>query len=368
MEEGVESNDRKIILIIDDQPRNLQLAAHVLNPYYELILVDSGEKGLRIASEKMPDLILLDIMMPEVSGFDVCERLKKDDALKNIPIIFVTAKTEEVDILKAYELGGADYVIKPFRTRELLARVKTHLALNDQLRKNIDLSNQKDKLISAISHDLKSYSVRIKSLVEILFDEGEDLVSNPKLKETFSMLQESADKNFELLDDLMLWSRNQVNKTTLNKMEVNVQPIADKVINQLKAMIDDKNLTVKNLIPVDVQVFADVRSMEFVFRNLLSNAIKFSKLEGTITFQSTQANAHTEIEVVDNGTGMNPEKASRLFNMSQVSTTGTFGERGAGIGLQLCKDFVEQNEGTIEAVSNEGEGSIFRIRIPARKE
>lgn len=145
--------EKNKILIVDDQPKNLQLAATVLNPYYKLLIADSGEKAIKIAFDKQPDLILLDIMMLEMSGFEVCKRLKEKNETKEIPIIFLTAKTEEEDIAKAFDIGGVDYITKPFKTKEVLARIKTHL----------DLKNAKDFIAKQNAELIKVNNEKINS-------------------------------------------------------------------------------------------------------------------------------------------------------------------------------------------------------------
>ncbi|MEI7811235.1 MAG: response regulator [Ignavibacteria bacterium] len=126
---------RRSVLIVDDNPVNLKLAAVILSPYYQLSITDNGATAIKIAEFKRPDLILLDIMMPDISGFDLCVRFKKNERTKNIPIIFLTAKNEASDIMKAFEIGGVDYILKPFNASDILFRVKAQIDLKDNQEK-----------------------------------------------------------------------------------------------------------------------------------------------------------------------------------------------------------------------------------------
>ncbi len=376
MESIKSSVSRQTILIIDDQPRNLQLAAHVLNPYYELILVNSGEKGLRIAAEKLPDLILLDIMMPEMSGYEVCTRLKQNDALREIPVIFVTAKTEEEDIIQAYEVGGVDYVMKPFRAKELLARVKTHLSIKEGREKierlNVylnELNENKDKLFSIISHDLRGNAGQVDTLADIIMKSPGYKEISVELKEPFVMLKQSSKNNRDMLDELLLWTRNQFNKLEFKPVPILVENIIDQVITQLQPLADTKQISLRQQLDDNLTLTADEDMLIVIFRNLISNAIKFSNAGDEITIRGSQQNDDIAIEVTDHGVGIAKEDLGKLFNKNaHLSTFGTAGEKGTGLGLELCADFVNKHSGKIEVESEPGKGSTFRVVLPVTNE
>ena len=373
MDENRNTPTRNTVLVIDDQPRNLQLAAYVLNPFYELILVNSGDKGIRMATEKCPDLILLDIMMPEMSGYEVCARLKENPDTKNIPVIFVTAKTEEEDIIQAYEVGGVDYVLKPFRAKELLVRVQTHLAIREaqqkteQLNAHLrELNQNKDRLFSVISHDLRGNAGRIDSLVHLILLEMKE--NSAAAMEMLPMLKESSRKNKELLEDLLLWARSQFDKIEYRPASLAVEEVVNRAEEQVKIQAEGKQISFVRELSHDLKIFADLNMIITVLRNLYSNAIKFSQAKSTIKTKAYGQAGKVLIEVTDSGMGIQKEHLDKLFNQSKSrTTTGTAGEKGSGFGLELCYDFVKKNGGEITVQSEWEKGSTFTIILPEVK-
>jgi two-component system, sensor histidine kinase and response regulator len=376
MEEVITTKARKTILVIDDSPLNLQLAAHTLSANYELILVNSGEKGIRIAIEKEPDLILLDIMMPEMSGFEVCVKLKNAVKVKEIPVIFVTAKTQEEDIIHGYDAGGVDYVMKPFRAKELLTRVKTQLAIKEHQNKieqmNVylnEVNKNRDKLFSIISHDLRGNADRIDSLAEIIMNSPDYDGLSPGLKKPIDMLSNSSKRNKGLVDDLLLWARNQFDQIKFKPIQINLENIIDQVETQMKGALKAKYIKLNKQIYEDLNLLADKDMLTVLFRNLLSNAIKFSHTEGEIIIKCWQQNDFITIEIIDQGVGISEDDLNKLFDKKiNFSTYGTNGEKGTGLGLELCTDFVSKHNGSIKAESELGKGSTFRIVLPVIQE
>lgn len=366
------TNTKRTILVVDDQPKNLQLAAYVLKPFYELILVNSGEKAIKMASEKLPDLILLDIMMPGMSGYEVCEILKNDPLVKSIPVIFLTAKVSEEDLIKAYDVGGVDYVTKPFRAKELLLRIGTQIALIDSLQKIkryndylTILNENKDKLFSAISHDLKGTSGQITGLIEILLNKLRKVLNDSELDEPLMMLKESSNRNFNLVNDLFTWSKNQFGKISPAADRISAHEVVEKVIDQQQQLINKKNIVIKNSVNSDAQVLGDRGSIEFVCRNLLSNAIKFVRPNGEIQFSFFKEDIYDVIEVKDNGVGMNPEQVEAMMQGAMMkSTQGTIGEKGNGLGFKLCQDFMQKIGGFLKVESELGKGTAIQIWLP----
>jgi two-component system, sensor histidine kinase and response regulator len=378
MEEVITTKGRKTILVIDDSPLNLQLAAHTLSADYELILVNSGEKGVRIAIEKEPDLILLDVMMPEMSGLEVCVKLKDTIGVKEIPVIFVTAKTQEEDIIHGYDAGGVDYVMKPFRAKELLTRVKTQLAIKEHQNKieqmNVylnEVNKNRDKLFSIISHDLRGNADRIDSLTEIIMNSPDYDDLSPELKKPIDMLGNSSKRNKRLVDDLLLWARNQFDQIKFKPIQINLENIIDQVETQMNGALKAKHIKLNKQIYEDLNLLADKDMLTVLFRNLLSNAIKFSHTKGEIIIKCWQQKKKDliTIEIIDQGVGISEDDLNKLFDKKiNFSTYGTNGEKGTGLGLELCTDFVSKHNGSIKAESELGKGSTFRIVLPVIQE
>ncbi|MFH0735620.1 MAG: hybrid sensor histidine kinase/response regulator [bacterium] len=368
--------EKNKILIVDDQPKNLQLAATVLNPFYKLLIADSGQKAIKIALEKKPDLILLDIMMNEMSGFEVCEKLKNITATKNIPIIFLTAKTEEEDIVKAFEIGGVDYITKPFKRKEVLARIKTHLDLlnakkfiekqNDEL---IKVNNEKDKFFSIIAHDLKSPFTGFLSLTEMMAHEIEDFTPE-ELKNVVISLKDSANILYKLLENLLEWSliKRGLSETFFERLQIGKLVMYNLEIIRAKA--EQKKIILENDIKDELEVFADKNIINTVLRNLISNAAKFTNDGGKITVSAKVIESDiVEVSVKDTGMGISEKDIKRLFKIDEkVSNVGTAGESGTGLGLLLCKELIEKNNGTIKVESDIGKGTSFYFYLPVYKD
>jgi signal transduction histidine kinase len=359
------------ILIVDDNPKNLQLISSVLSPYYHLLLATSGGQAIRTAQTKLPDLILLDIMMPGENGYDVCKKLKTCEKTEYIPVLFLTAKAEEDDIALAYEIGGVDYITKPFKSKEVLARIKTQLELKnakDRLQqKNEELNailTNRDKFFSIIAHDLKSPFTGIVGLTEIMAEN----VNNFSLSELSDLSKEmykNAKSMLRLLLDLLDWARLQRGTISYNPIDLDLNEIAVKNIELINKRGEQKGIEIILDVPKEQKVYADEAMINTIFRNLLSNAVKFTERDGKVSVKSKEINDKiVEISVIDNGIGMSDDVIKKLFKIGEkVGQKGTAGEKSTGLGLLLCKEFVEKNGGSILVESKEGIGSTFKFNL-----
>lgn len=366
------SNSRKrLILVVDDQHQNLQLVASVLNPLYNLVLTDKGEKALPYALKKRPDLILLDIMMPEISGFEVCRQIRQQPELNTVPVIFLTAKTEEEDIIHAYEAGGVDYVTKPFRTRELLARIEAHITLKEQheaillLNSELEAINkQKDKLLSVIAHDMRSTIGSIGNLVEVLMPDIETM-STEDILQYLQLIKDGSEKVYAMFDDLLLWAKNQFQNVPLELTVFNLKDEAESTAGQTAVQAGNKNIRIVVDIPANTVVYADVNMVRTILRNLISNAVKFSNAGTEVTVRSVTVAGNVGILVSDRGIGMKPEDVEKILKGTVGFTTyGTKGEKGTGLGLNLCNAFIQKQGSTLQIESIYGEGSTFSFTLP----
>ncbi len=377
MENSQENNqkDKSYILIVDDQPQNIQLIGTLLRPYYQLSVTDNGHKAISIAKSKLPDLILLDVMMPEISGYEVCEELKKDPATKDIPIIFLTAKHESEDIVKGFKLGAVDYIIKPFNKDEILVRISTHLRLKASekmlIQKNEELkmlNSQKDKFFSIIAHDLRGPLSGLVGLSEILCNELPKLPQEEAM-DLLSSIRESADKLSKLLDNLLQWSRVQIGLVKFTPVNVILHTLLEQNIDLLKETANRKEIKIFNHTPKNIRADIDVDMFNTIIRNFLTNAIKFSYRKGNITVNTTQnENGEIIVSVKDEGTGISKENIEKLFKINEkVFSPGTEGEPSTGLGLLLCRDLAEKMGGSVEVISEPGKGSTFSVIIPGGK-
>jgi two-component system sensor histidine kinase/response regulator len=367
--DDVLSPDIPNILIVDDTPANLMLLGQILKDSgYKVRPVPNGTLALQVAEKEKPDLILLDIMMPEMDGFEVCSRLKNNPKLNDVPIIFISASNITEDIVKAFTSGGADYICKPFRAEEVIARVATHLKIYQQKKELLELNATKDKFFSIIAHDLRGPLSGFMLLTELMADESRTFTPEEKKELTLSLSQ-SARNIFNLLENLLEWSRMNRGITTYRPQ---ILELKKTVTDCLKVVADSgrkKTIELAVDIPENIEVFADTNMLQTVIRNLVSNAIKFTNKDGKVTVSAySDENSATVILIKDTGIGMNSKITDSLFRIGRdTSRPGTEGEPSTGLGLLLCKEFVEKHGGRIRVESEEGKGSTFNFTIPSKK-
>jgi two-component system, sensor histidine kinase and response regulator len=365
METEMKQTNNLSVLIVDDMAKNIQLAAKFLtNEGYNLFFAQSGEAAMKQINNRPFDLILLDVMMPLMDGFEVCRKIKENERTKNVPIIFLTARTDDEAIKKGFALGGVDYITKPFNPVELVARVKTHIKLRLREKELNELNTTKDTLLSIISHDLKTPFFNIMGLGELLLASYHEYDDEMK-KELILNMVESSRISHNLLDNLLNWIRVQTGKIKYNPEDVRIESAFKEVIDLLHGQLKNKNLNFTVDIPQDTLVCADVNMLQTIFRNLMTNAIKYTPRGGSIAVQVRRQGSVAIVEVIDSGIGIPEEKREKLFIPSgNSSTPGTEKEPGSGFGLILIKEFVELNKGILSVESEVEKGTTFRFTLP----
>lgn len=369
-----------LILIVDDIPKNLQVLSSILNTEgYQIAFASGGNQALSVVENTLPDLILLDIMMPDMDGFEVCERLKSNPATASIPVIFLSGKVETEDIVKGFRLGAVDYVTKPFNAIELLSRVKNHLDLKFSKDAIINYNKQlteyqqeleqviasKDKFFSIIAHDLRGPFSGFIGLSELLVDEYKNLAPED-ISSIAESMHKAAKKLFEFLENLLEWSRSQMGKIEFRPSKLDLFDAIDRAFAVLSFTADNKQISLINNIEKNVFVDADNNMLNTILRNLISNGIKFTKPGGFVKiYTETNSNDYITIKVEDNGIGMTDEAKEKVFRIdSKYSTPGTNSESGTGLGLVLCRELVEKHNGKISVESEKSQGTIFSFTLP----
>ena len=363
------------VLIVDDIEENLQVVGNILSEKeVAILLAKNGKQAIKVAQRKLPDLILLDINMPEMNGYQACEMIKNNEKTKDIPIIFLSALSEKDDIVKGFSIGGVDYISKPFNKTELLARVFTHLELKkakDQLKNQNkelkELNATKDKFFSIIAHDLRSPFSSMIGFSKLL-NKNFDKYDQEKQKKFINMIDNGIQNTYKLLDNLLLWARSQKGKIEFNPKEINLYSLSDETHELLNQSIENKLIQFTNQINPNISVHADNEMLSIIIRNLISNAIKFTPKEGEIIINAKENNQDfVEVSVKDTGVGIPKEVKSKIFDISEnTSTQGTENETGTGLGLILCKEFVEKHGGKIWVESEEEKGSEFIFTLPQK--
>ena len=359
-------DNKNIILVVDDNEQNLSILGNVLMSIgYEVVPASSGKEALESIAELLPDLILLDIMMPEMDGYEVCKIIKNDENTKEIPIIFLTAKIETEDIVKAFEYGAVDYVTKPFRKEELLARVKTHLELRRSLKAEQELVKMKDKLLSIIGHDLRGPIGTFMMMLETVTDESNQF-SVDKIMEYLNKMKGVSKSTYQLLENLLTWARSQRKLIEYHRTEIKILTLVEHSLKVLGESAKNKSISLSHKIEPELTVYCDENTISTVIRNLISNSLKFTEDGGYISVFGNNIDGFVQISINDTGIGMSESNLRKLFRQDQIFTKlGTNGEKGTGLGLLLCKDFVEGNGGKIWVESEEGKGTTFYFTLPA---
>ena len=363
------------IWVVDDVVSNVLLLKVLLtNEKFKVVTAINGKDALVQAAEKQPDLILLDVMMPEMNGFEVSEKLKANPVTQNIPIIFLTALNTTSDIVKGFKVGANDFISKPFNKEELVIRVTHQISLvaakriilrqTEELRKTI---MGRDKLYSVIAHDLRSPMGSIKMVLNMLILSLPPSQIGEEMYQMLSMANQSTEDVFALLDNLLKWTKSQIGKLNVVYQDFNIVENIASVIEIFNLVAGIKNIKLRYLGDDKIEVHADIDMMKTIMRNLLSNAIKFSYNDSEIVVGARIVDDSVVVSVRDSGKGMSEEDQRKLLNTeTHFSKYGTNNEEGSGLGLLLCLDFAVKNGGRLWFESEEGKGSTFYFSVPLK--
>ncbi len=360
------TKERELILVVDDVTKNIQILGNFLREAeYDVAVATGGMQALSILENVTPQLILLDIMMPGIDGYETCARIKQRPATRDIPILFVTAKTDTEDIVRGFELGAVDYITKPFSRPELLARVRTHLDLLHYREEFVKSLRDKDKFFSIIAHDLRGPLGSFMSISEYLSDNLNEL----DIEEVQPLLGEMRNTGrgvYRLLENLLEWSRIQLGTITYMPTDAPFQDILDGISSILETQSSRKGIGLTFTGDLAVGVIADHHMISTVVRNLVQNAIKYTPRGGTVivAVNTSPADELATISVIDNGVGMDASTLNGLFELAHSrSTPGTEKEKGTGLGLILCKELVALHGQRLTVSSEPGRGSTFTFTL-----
>ncbi len=352
------------ILIVDDNVENLRVVGNILkSENYDIAVSLNGERAINILLNNEIDLILMDLMMPEMDGIETCKKIKHIEFLREIPLIFLTAKTQTSDVLEAFEAGGVDYILKPFNRMELLARVQTHLDLYLSKQQLKELYRNRDLIYSIIAHDIKSPFNKISQVLNML-NEAYLSPNTLEFNELLDLINQETDKTVQLINELIDWGKIQVNDEHNQLIPITIKPIADSVITFLEHQFHAKSIRVTNEIEDGIKVIGNEKSIQVILRNILSNAIKFTPNEGLISLMSNDLGNKVCISIIDSGTGMEEEVLEKLFVKNEFyKTNGTNKEIGHGFGIQIIKDLIKKNKAELRVTSKKNEGTTFSFII-----
>lgn len=374
LESKINRSDYKILIVDDVMSNVLLLKILLTNEKFQVCTANCGNACIEQARKEHPDLILLDVMMPDISGFDTAVIMKKDDDLKDIPIIFLTALNTPADLVHGFQVGANDFLTKPFNKEELVMRVMQQISLVAAKRiiqqQNTELKatlNNRDKMYSVIAHDLRSPMASIRMVLNLVVASTSPETVGPELFELLDKANKESEEVHDLLDNLLKWTKSQTGRLNVVLQDLDLNDIVPGVVDIFEMIAATKHIKLdlqKSAGPL--QVTADNDMLKTVLRNFLSNAVKFSPEDSTIEILMGTEGDYAKVSVRDHGVGIAPDRLGSIFHKGET-TYGTGGEEGSGLGLQLCQDFARKNGGDCYVESVEGQGSTFSFTVPLKK-
>ncbi|WP_069471277.1 ATP-binding response regulator [Candidatus Marithrix sp. Canyon 246] len=384
------TNQKNVVLIIDDNPINIGVVVDSLEESgFKIIIARNGEMGLKRARLVKPDIILLDVVMPGISGFETCSRLKADKKTVDIPVIFMTALDNTADKVKGFELGGVDYITKPVQVEEVLARLKTHLTihklknvnqqneelkqeiakrklLEEQLRQSKQLAESanhaKSAFIANMSHELRTPLNGILGYTQIL---NRDKSLTEQQQKGIQIIHRSGEHLLTLINDILDFSKIEADKLELMPTECHLQSFLQYFVDlfEIKAVEKGIKLIYQSVSKLPSLVNVDQKRLRQVLLNLLSNAIKFTKT-GQVTFKVNFQTNLISFEVEDSGEGIAAENLEKIFLAFQQVGEQSHHIEGTGLGLSISKKLVKLMGGELHVESEINVGSRFWFTIP----
>jgi signal transduction histidine kinase len=371
------------VLIVDDNPKITAVAkVHLKKEHLDVISVEDGNSGLESARSEKPDLILLDVDMPDMSGFDVCQILKEDTELRMIPVIFLTATDDNSSRIRGLDLGAVDYVIKPFDSFELLARVRAALrtkklqdqlaTLNSELEERVEqrtekinqLLRQKDAFVNQLSHDLKTPLTPLVALLPMVANRTEDKES----KKMLDLVMDNVDYMKNLTEMTLEFARLGFASTELKLEEIDLVSEIRNIIESLSPIFKEKGIKVVDNTTATPDIEVDRMLIKELLHNLISNSIKYTNENGVVTFDVVTNGESVEVSVKDNGVGMTEEQIKRVFEEFYKVDDSRNDRSSTGLGLAICQRILEKHGGSIRAESQGiGQGTTMHFTIPVRQ-
>lgn len=351
--------------MVDDQETNLQLVANVLTAAgHEMIPANSGKQALKRLEARVPDLILLDLLMPEMDGIEVCRRIQANPAWALLPIIFVSAADDKGLIVQALDGGGVDYVTKPFNKSELLARVATHLALKGARERAERLAQDKDELLGIMAHDMNNHLAGIH-LSASLLARSKVLEQESRMQKLSKNIENSAQALIRYVAEFLA-NAGADHSFCVAMMPVDLSLAVTAAVESVEVQAQQKGIALTCNIPHNpVMTHADLSCVEHVLDNVLSNALKFSPPATTIQVEVTMSDTHATCTVLDQGPGFTPEDLTKLFQRyGRLTARPTAGEPSTGLGLSIVKKILDAMHGKIHCETGPGGGAKLTITLP----
>lgn len=368
------------ILIVDDTPNNLRLLSAMLRREgYEVRIAITGAAALKTIQVELPDLILLDINMPQINGYEICETLKANEQTCNIPVIFLSAFDGAIDKVKAFQVGGADYIAKPFQVEEVLARVQHQLMLQQMkrglqtseinalraLEQEKELSRLKSEFISILSHDFRTPLTSIQGFSNLIREHcnGTQILAAETKNRYFNKIDAAVEHMLQLLDKILLVSSNDSEMIPCHPVLTDLEAFCYNLVETLQPNLAQHSISITRL-SEQTEAEVDPILLQQILTNLLSNAVRYSPNGGEIHLSLDCQDTCSQFQVRDRGIGIPADNLPHIFDMFyRCNNVG--GIKGTGLGLAAVKKCVEVHQGQISVESEPGVGTIFTVILPA---
>lgn len=354
------------ILIVDDQETNIQVLGTMLGQFgFEIVAATDGEEALRRIAAGPPDLVLLDVLMPGIDGFEVCRRIREQSELAHIPVVFLSSADDKEFVVRALGAGGVDYVTKPFHKAELISRVRTHLALKaarDSLRQ---LAEDKDELLGILAHDLKSHLGGMQMSAQLMHQRAVTM-GESRLELMSGNILHATNQMFSFVKEFL------ANSSAERGFEIKLEPVAlhevaaEEVRHYAEAAQRKEIMLHFESGEENVYVSADRAALDQVLDNLISNAIKFSPSGKNIWITVAAIPGGAECRVQDEGPGFTEEDKALMYGRyRRLSATPTANEPSTGLGLSIVKKLMQEMGAGLRIESSSGQGTTFILQFPA---
>ncbi|NET56555.1 MAG: hybrid sensor histidine kinase/response regulator [Symploca sp. SIO2E6] len=366
-------SNNKRVLIVDDSPDNLFLVQTILvEEGYEISLATDGVAALETIEQTLPDLVLLDVMMPHMDGFEVTKRIRENPKLPFIPILLITAY-DKPSAVKGLDMGADDFIRKPVEVEELLARVRSLLRLKQSVDERDQIARQREDFVSRLTHDLRTPLVAADRMLDLLLQGALGELS-PAMEEAMVTMARSNRNLLAMVNTLLEVYRYEAGRKTLHFSTVDLKEVIEEVVQELSPLTEEKGLSLKYELEGNIfstKVVGDRLELHRVFTNLIGNAIKFTdKGSVQVRLSNTDNNNRPEVpwatvEIQDTGPGISPEDQKTLFKRFRQ---GSHKRSGSGLGLHLSRTIVDAHQGSINVESELNQGTVFTVNLPLEKQ
>lgn len=363
-------DSRARILAIDDTPENLTLLVDLLQGDYDVRVATSGARALRLAEKDTPDLILLDIMMPEMDGFEVCRQIKLRPELQDVPVLFISALDRVEDKVSAFTSGGVDYITKPFQAEEVEARVATHLELRRQKRelqesyvRLSELEKLRDNLVHMVVHDLRSPLLGLSGCLQLLHGDVASTLETEQ-REDLESAMGAASTLSEMVTSLLDVNRLESGEMPLHRERADIGVILADALAGLGALTKGRQVLLEPP-ATSVMVNCDADVIRRITANLVANALKFTPRSGVVRLSVGVTSDVARVAVADDGPGIPESHRARIFEkFGQIEAQMEGRKNSTGLGLMFCKLATEAHNGSIGVDCPEAGGSVFWFELP----